>query len=910
VGKQPSLFVSIGLAGLAAFDKDLRSAQKYLARTSRDLKSIGKDFTILAAPVAGLGYAAFRAAQDFEKGFKPVKMLLGENKARIEELRQATIALGPELGRMPAELSAGMADVIQTFGDSADSVERLRLASKLAEVGQTDLAGAIGYTDSILDAYNENSLAAMQRTADLAAAAVGLKVKFSEISAPMTANAAIARELGVSQADLMAQVIVLTESMGGAEIAGAALKGVYAQLIKPSKQLEAAIRGAGFESAQAMISQRGFAEAIKLVAAAAGDEGKGFDDVFKKAGSVVAVMKLAGEQSDYYRETLDKLIQSQGQLQKSWEALGGFGRIWTQIRAQIAAALIPIGEELLKVLPGVLAGLKPLLDLVISLTKWFANLSEPTKKWVLGLGAALALSGPTLIYLGSMAGSLRAIAGLASLATVNYARMIAVSQGAALGRAGMAGAALGTVGIIGLTVGQAILQATAMRSQIREGLAGSEKLSVALRGQLLLFRQMERLNWFGLDFGPWRYIRDRIEDIEKLTRGGGELDRTLAQLGAWKLGIEPKIDLSGLGAQISRTAAALGLPMEATLDRLIEKTDKLGDELIRTVANLAVTGDRISPSTERALAGFADLEEQVKSLRQQGALLSAAMPESAEQIEAGIKRVDAALEAARPYFERYAANFGRIAVAGVTQLGLIADRMKADYEKVDSLFAGKRLGQLPGFEIKIDTRVTGQIADASKLVSDFARGMRDAFQASVDEMAGGLSARFDDMLDMVRSWRRGFSDAIAEALKTGRWEFKSFIDQVIADIARLLAEVYIVQPIFQAFASLLRGLTGGYGGGGAIVGEGVGAHWNAGGYGAVPKVSGLSMAAAAPADFSVTVIDQRTAASSAPIEVKQGGPDGRTLQVLVRDAMKHEVNRGGLDKDFWRNFNVRRTPLR
>jgi hypothetical protein len=80
-----------------------------------------------------------------------------------------------------------------------------------------------------------------------------------------------------------------------------------------------------------------------------------------------------------------------------------------------------------------------------------------------------------------------------------------------------------------------------MYLEMKQADKGAQELTGSLRAQHLLLKQLERLNFYGLDIAPWKQIRNRIDDIETMNQG---LKRTSDLLRDFS-GIHPKFEMPG-----------------------------------------------------------------------------------------------------------------------------------------------------------------------------------------------------------------------------------------------------------------------------------------------------------------------------------------------------------------------------
>lgn len=778
MAKQPSLFISIGLAGLDKFDKDLGKAEKALSRAGRNLKSIGKDLTMgLSAPIMGIGAAAFKAANDFETAFRPVKMLVDGDQKRIDELRKAVIGISGATGEAATKITVGMGKVLESFGDTADSAKILETNVKLAKVAQVDLGEAIEYSDAMADAWGQSSAADVERMSDLAVQAVKLNVNFGDLSKGMQLNAQYAAQLGMSQADLMAQIVTVSNATGDSEAAASSLKGLYAQLIKPSKQLQEAISGLGYENAQGLIKAKGFGGALEVLKDKLAGSDKEFEDVFRRAGSIIAVMKLGGEEAVTYGNNLTALNGSAGQTEKAFKDMADAALMWSQMKAQLMGVLIELGTEIMKIAPGVMEAMRPVIDTLVGMVRWFGSLSDETKRWVIGALAIVAAIGPVVMWFGTLAGSLRGI-------------IVAVR---------------GAITIFGYAV------------------KGIQNIGVAIKGLqvALAFLSANPIVLIvaavvGLGVVIWKY-HDEIWAALKAIGG------FFADL--WTENIKPVF--SAIGKFFADNWPTI----------LAAFTGPVGIAVLLVLKHW-------------------------------------------ESISGAVKEV---YEASK----RWLVDKFWDVVNGVQEL----------VGKIEGFFRGLK-DRLVGHSIVPDMvkdvlRWFGKMEDGTAAVLV---ALEEEAESWNDQFVGVMLQAFDSL-----------ADAMTNSLLTGKASFKEWVDALVADMLRLVMRIYVVQPIVMGFMTLLNSLGAWLGGSAGSIGVPAGESMGTGNIAArvpMPSVAPFASRVAVTTGVKVDIIDQRSTKSE-PISVEssmQGGQ--RQLRILVRDAWRAEMNSGGFDGDFARNFHV------
>ena len=89
------------------------------------------------------------------------------------------------------------------------------------------------------------------------------------------------------------------------------------------------------------------------------------------------------------------------------------------------------------------------------------------------------------------------------------------------------------------------------------------------------------------------------------------------------------------------------------------------------------------------------------------------------------------------------------------------------------------------------------------------------FKSKIDAFGESLESMGEMVGDTVVRAFKGAEDALVNFVKTGKLDFKSLVDSILSDLARMAIRQSITKPLFNAISSAIGGgLSGGLGGGG------------------------------------------------------------------------------------------------
>ena len=392
---------------------DVRGLVKGIGNTEAQLNRLGKNIgragsTLtrnVTLPIIGASAAAIAFAADFNKGMANVATLLPKNTARVNELKQDIMDLGPATGKTLGDLTDGLYQVVSAFGDTADTAKILKINARAATAGLATTTDAINLTSAVTKGYGDTSAAAVLQASDLALLTVRLgQTTFPELAASIGKVVPLASELNVTQQELFATMATLTGVTGSAAEVSTQMRGAMQALLAPTADAADAFEAAGFASGEALIKQRGFAGAIQFLTDEAKKAGVPLQKFISSIEGQTFALALTGAQADEYQKKLKDMRKAQGTTKQAFvEATTGAGAAafgFAQLRSNVEVMAVSLGDGLAPALSIVMENLKPVIDRVVDLSKRFANADKDTQGLVLKIIAAVAAIGPMLIVTG------------------------------------------------------------------------------------------------------------------------------------------------------------------------------------------------------------------------------------------------------------------------------------------------------------------------------------------------------------------------------------------------------------------------------------------------------------------------------------------------------------------------------
>lgn len=287
------------------WDADTRAlvrGERVLQRAKRSTSGLDKAARRAGAAIGGLFAAqrvaaAIGAATDeavrFSRAQGELATLLPGNVEAVERLGAASREIAVEYGASAADLQAASYGIVSAFGDTADSVETLRLVTQAAKAGNTEAATAIDLLSAVTLAYGDTSIETQRKVSDLAFTTVRLgKTTFPELASAVGTVAPGFASLGVSTEELFASMTALAGVTGSTSEASTQLSAISNALLKRTGDMDEAFAKLGVSSAEALVQQYGLVGAIQALAGTTDGSAEALAKLFTRVRALRAAQNL------------------------------------------------------------------------------------------------------------------------------------------------------------------------------------------------------------------------------------------------------------------------------------------------------------------------------------------------------------------------------------------------------------------------------------------------------------------------------------------------------------------------------------------------------------------------------------------------------------------------------------------
>jgi len=421
-------------AGLKTAEGKVRkSTSKMQAAINKiDFKKVGRGFTIAGAAISAAFAKTFIDFTAYETKLVDMAKVTDEPFDKIEaKLATVNVALGSS-----KKLMAGYYQVISAgVKDPVAALETLTVAAQTAKAAHTEQAEVVKGITKMMAGY-EGAITSASEAADLLFSIEKEgQTNVKELIPVIGGLAKMSSDLGVGQATMAASMAVVTKTAGTTAEAATEYQAVITGLMKPTTEMEDAFKkigesirgvGKGYKSAEAMIKDLGFVNALKAIAEHSDETGVSMAKLFGRKQAMIGFSALGAEGFKTLDDTIVSVGKGVGGAEKAF-------REWTETGeaslAELKNSFLNFSAKVGKMIaPMIKDMLGKITNIIGKITEWAdANpkLFGTIMKVTAGIGGLLLVMGPlTLALVGlSMASGpllivLGAIAAAAALTGV------------------------------------------------------------------------------------------------------------------------------------------------------------------------------------------------------------------------------------------------------------------------------------------------------------------------------------------------------------------------------------------------------------------------------------------------------------------------------------------------------------
>jgi len=243
--------------------------------------------------------------QSFEKQLSEIRAI--DPTKTLDQLSNAAQKLANSTNTSLADTADAMADLSGAgFSDTADQIKIFTAANNLAKLGAGETSQAVSLLITSLRSFGEGSEQAARHARILFSSVDSGRFTIDELSGVFSRAAPSAVALGVSLEELGALFSNLTLNGSNAAQASTQISSLFTAFLKPSEDMERALKALGFSSGQAIIQAKGLAGAIQAVTGVVGNTADGTAKLFRNVNALRPVLTTTQNGFKTFNEHLQK----------------------------------------------------------------------------------------------------------------------------------------------------------------------------------------------------------------------------------------------------------------------------------------------------------------------------------------------------------------------------------------------------------------------------------------------------------------------------------------------------------------------------------------------------------------------------------------------------------------------------
>ena len=362
--------------GAKRANKSLKKMRGGTDLVAKGLRGMGPA-ALFGATAAGAAVTAFAVSSlkdfaSFDKGMREVFTLLPNiTGPAMKKMTQQTKDLAEEMGILPDKVVPALYQAISKGVPQENVFDFMKIASKAAIGGVTDLETTVDGLTSVVNAFGKENITT-QKAADLMFTAVRLgKTTFEELSRFMFQVNPIAAGLGIEFSNVTAALAALTAQGVPTRVAATQTRQALVELGKGGTIAFKAFKKLTGESFVEFIAGGGTVkQAFDIMKAGADDLNVGVGDLFGSVEAGMAVIALTTKGGmEAFGNAMSEGQDSAREMEAAFETMDeGLARSMEKLQAQIALMKIELGKELA---PTMLKLVATTLAVVKGMDDWF-----------------------------------------------------------------------------------------------------------------------------------------------------------------------------------------------------------------------------------------------------------------------------------------------------------------------------------------------------------------------------------------------------------------------------------------------------------------------------------------------------------------------------------------------------------
>lgn len=406
------------MTGPEALAKSLQESGEKLQKIGDSMTKVGTTLTkTVTAPIVGLGATMATMASGFEDAMAKVNTIADTTAVPLEELASQITDLSSATGQGAADIADAVYNAISAGQDTADAVNFVENATKLARAGFTDTAAATDILTTALNAYGLEA-SDVTRVSDVLITTQNLgKTTVADLASQMGRVIPTAKQQGVELEELSGAYAVMTANGINTAQTTTYLSSMLNELGKAGSSADKAfrkgtehIKEGGLSMAEAMEEGWSLTDVLSILAEEAEDSGVSISNMFGSAEAGKAATVL-WDNASQLNEVIGQMETAAGATSEAYDKLNTSSFSVQLTLNQLKNTGIELGTTILQMLQ---PAIQKMSEWVGKLSQWVSNLDDRQKKAIITIAGLVAAIGPVLTIGGKIISTVGTIMNVGS----------------------------------------------------------------------------------------------------------------------------------------------------------------------------------------------------------------------------------------------------------------------------------------------------------------------------------------------------------------------------------------------------------------------------------------------------------------------------------------------------------------